>query len=374
MIGCLIAGCTQSLLSRKTYNHIQLVMRLCDVDLPSWKTVQSAKSHLQKISHCKDNMSVSVIGNPITTLSIQGLLTQELGNTIVCKYLEFYPEDTNGENVYKYSQSAKWLHQYPRDLRVQMIKVGVKSYYIYEPTQIIDGNVVVPIFFYIKGGIMYAKVCKVNVCVSSSSELQLSISGDLSFYASDLKEIMVQDFLKPYLEITANDGRLLAEKCRNVLHVTQEKREVIHLPNPWRVKAQGKIIRHVPLNIYSDDTSGNLSKQWNKHISIYMSLSGLPPHFSNEEYNTMFVATSNIASALELCTPVVQELNTLSSTGFWAFNSSLNEDVLVMPVVLLFMGDSPMHAEISSTMQPNISLQPCRICCLKAESKKEKAT
>ncbi|CAH7667978.1 hypothetical protein PPACK8108_LOCUS2433 [Phakopsora pachyrhizi] len=269
---------------RKTYNCIQLVIRLCDVDLPSWKTVQYAKSHLQKITHCKDIMS-------------------ELGNPIVSKYLEFYPEDTNGENLYKYSQSAKWLHQYPRELRVQMIKVGVKSYYLYGPTQIIDGNVVVPIFFYIIGGIMYEKVCKLNVCVLSSSELQISISGDLSFYASDLKEILVQDFLKTYMEITANYGRLLAEKCRNFL-----------------------------------------------------------------------LATSNIESALELCAPVVKELNTLSSTGFWAFDSSLNEDVLVIPVVLLFMGDSPMYAEISSTMQPNISLQPCRICCLKAESKKEKAT
>ncbi|CAH7677653.1 hypothetical protein PPACK8108_LOCUS12830, partial [Phakopsora pachyrhizi] len=95
---------------------------------------------------------------------------------------------------------------------------------------------------------------------------------------------------------------------------------------------------------------------------------------SNQEYNTMFVATSNIAPALELRAPVVEELNTLSSTCFWAYNSSLNEDVLVMPVALLFMGDSPMHAEILSTMHPNVSLQPCRKCCLKADSKKEKAT
>ncbi|CAH7689410.1 hypothetical protein PPACK8108_LOCUS24483 [Phakopsora pachyrhizi] len=105
-----------------------------------------------------------------------------------------------------------------------------------------------------------------------------------------------------------------------------------------------------------------------------MTLSGLPPKYSNQEYNTIFVATSNIASALELCAPVVEELNTLSSTGFLAYDSSLNEYVLVMPVVLLFLGDSPMHAEISSTMHPNVSLQPCRICCLKAEGKKEKAT
>ncbi|CAH7676417.1 hypothetical protein PPACK8108_LOCUS11548 [Phakopsora pachyrhizi] len=110
------------------------------------------------------------------------------------------------------------------------------------------------------------------------------------------------------------------------------------------------MIRHVPLNFYADDTSGNLSKQ-----------SGLPPHFSNLELNTFFVGTSNIASALELFTPVNEELNKISTTGFSAFDFSIQEDVLVLPVVLLFMADSPMHAEITSTMSPNISLQPCRI-------------
>ncbi|KAI8445338.1 hypothetical protein BY996DRAFT_4558769, partial [Phakopsora pachyrhizi] len=59
---------------------------------------------------------------------------------------------------------------------------------------------------------------------------------------------------------------------------------------------------------------------------------------------------------------------------FTAFDCSIQEDVLVLPVVLLFMADSPMHAEITSTIQPNVSLQPCRVCHLNSENKKEKAT
>ncbi|KAI8453481.1 hypothetical protein BY996DRAFT_6414632 [Phakopsora pachyrhizi] len=134
------------------------------------------------------------------------------------------------------------------------------------------------------------------------------------------------------------------------------------------------MIRHVSLNIYSDDTSGNLSKQWNKHLSIFISLAGLPPHISNQEYNTLFVSKTNIATALELAAPVVEELNILSTSGLCTFDYSLQEDVLVLPVALIFMGDSPMHAEITSTQHPNISLQPCRICKLKAKNKKKKAT
>ncbi|KAI8458443.1 hypothetical protein BY996DRAFT_6430227 [Phakopsora pachyrhizi] len=85
-----------------------------------------------------------------------------------------------------------------------------------------------------------------------------------------------------------------------------------------------------------------------------MSLAGLPPHISNQEYNSLFVATSNIATALELAAPVVEELNILSTSGFFTFDYSLQEDVLVFPVILMFLGDSPMHAEINSTLHPNV--------------------
>ncbi|KAI8449480.1 hypothetical protein BY996DRAFT_8387722 [Phakopsora pachyrhizi] len=197
----------------------------------------------------------------------------------------------------------------------------------------------------------------------------------MDFFSPDATEIMGEEFRRPYNEILFSDRILLATKCRNILYeITSEGKEIIQLPNPWRVKADGKMIRHIPLNFYSDDTSGNVSKQWNKHISIFMSLAGLPPKLSNQEFNTLFVATSNIATAFELAAPVCEELNNLSLSGFTAFDYSLQEHVLVLPVVLLFMADSPMHAEITSTMQPNVSLQPCRICNLKAENKKEKAT
>ncbi|KAH9808615.1 hypothetical protein DFH28DRAFT_1087321 [Melampsora americana] len=84
--------------------------------------------------------------------------------------------------------------------------------------------------------------------------------------------------------------------------------QTIPFINPWRIKAQGKIICHIPFTIYSDDTSGNVSKKFNKHMSIYFTLLGLDPEWSNQEYNTHFLATSNCASALELFDQVVNEI------------------------------------------------------------------
>ena len=82
----------------------------------------------------------------------------------------------------------------------------------------------------------------------------------------------------------------------------------IKFPNPWRVKAAGRIIRHMPINLYADDTSGNVSKQWNKHISFFCTLCGLPPKMTYMEYNCHFIATSNVANFLELGESIIEEL------------------------------------------------------------------
>ena len=60
--------------------------------------------------------------------------------------------------------------------------------------------------------------------------------------------------------------------------------------------------------------------------------------------------------------------------GYEAFDISVNETVLVMSVVLCFLGDSPMHSEITNTPIPGTSLNPCRMCDLWAASKNDKKT
>lgn len=49
---------------------------------------------------------------------------------------------------------------------------------------------------------------------------------------------------------------------------------------------------------------------------------------------------------------MIGEQSDLSATGFTAYDLQLQKDVLVMFVVLAHLGDSPMHAEITNTMNP----------------------
>ncbi|KAI9630801.1 hypothetical protein KEM48_013569 [Puccinia striiformis f. sp. tritici PST-130] len=141
----------------------------------------------------------------------------------------------------------------------------------------------------------------------------------------------------------------------------------ITLPNPWREKAKGKIICHVPITLYADDTSGNQFKRWNKHISYYFTLSGIPPVLARTEYNIHFISTSNVAGPLELAESIVNQLNELATEGSFAYDCTLQkEKVLFMTVPLCFLADSPMAAKITNTQIPGNCNNPCRICKLKA--------
>jgi hypothetical protein len=64
----------------------------------------------------------------------------------------------------------------------------------------------------------------------------------------------------------------------------------------------------------------------------------------------------------------------LITHGFVAYDIGMNEEVLVMTAVLCFLGDSPMHAEITNTPNPGVSLNPCCICSLKVDKLADKAS
>ena len=51
----------------------------------------------------------------------------------------------------------------------------------------------------------------------------------------------------------------------------------------------------VPLIIFSDDTSGNKSKVWNKFDSYCVRLAGLPVAINSQLHNIHFICTSNKA-------------------------------------------------------------------------------
>ncbi|KAI0696469.1 hypothetical protein C8T65DRAFT_756256 [Cerioporus squamosus] len=116
-----------------------------------------------------------------------------------------------------------------------------------------------------------------------------------------------------------------------------------------------------PIWLYCDDTSGNVSKKWNKHNSILFVFAGLPRENAQQLYNVHFLATSNLASPLEMMEEVNRVLQCGRANGFEVWDCLSGENALVIPWVLAFQGDNPMSSEFAS----HIGMAGrciCRVC------------
>ncbi|KAI9601743.1 hypothetical protein KEM48_000846 [Puccinia striiformis f. sp. tritici PST-130] len=367
----LMLGQLHNHLSRAMYHQLRVVLNICNLNLPHWDTIRRMQKKIRDMLNIKLIETQSVMGNKCFSLSLKDMIGHELANPYVNKYLEFYPHQTYGHNVHALYQSVKWREELPRQSRVQMVANSTKHFYIFEPVTIKERpqDIVVPIFFFKYQNQIFAKCITPKVTAyhlaDGTEKAYVMVPANLGFNSELLVDTPVSSLDKLYLEIKMRDGSLFWDHMERHIVGNDGKTLDIQVPNPWRTKAGSKVIRHVPITLYADDTSGNMSKRWNKHISYYFTLSGLPPVLTNMEYHCHFICTSNVAGALELAEPVVQELNQLVNEGHVAYDCGIHQEVLVMSVALCFLADSPMAAEVTNTPLPGGSCNnPCRRCHL----------
>ena len=117
----------------------------------------------------------------------------------------------------------------------------------------------------------------------------------------------------------------------------------------------------LPLVLFTDDTSGNRSKQWNKFDSWCLKLAGLPVKENSKLYSIHLITCSNKCNVIAMSQPVVNELLKLELEGITAYDAFLGAEVLVIAPVLCILGDNPRHSEIMSHSGTSAELH-CRKC------------
>ncbi|POW16756.1 hypothetical protein PSHT_06667 [Puccinia striiformis] len=367
LIASMLIGYIHTRISRSLYNHVKMLFSAYSIKLPDWNTIRREKKRLRQLLCMDVQGSTSILSKPIFGLSLPQILAQEVANPVVSPAIEYFPQEAHGKDLHKLSQSKKWLEELVPQSRAPMCQVSGQDWYLFEPVQTNTDDVVIPLFFYEDEKEMFAKCVTPEYHTNEAcSQLRMTIPSGLSFQSQELQTLSVSNFDFDYTAISGANGSLL-KLSPNI--TTWHS-----FPNPWRIKADGRVIRHVPISLYCDDTSGNRFKRWNKHMSFYFTLAGLPPRWTNQNYNCHYLTTSNHAGAMELAGPIVADLRMMLTSGFPAYDCVLGEEVLLISTVLCFLGDSPMHAEITSTPIPGSTLHPCRACALSSTSLKEKAT
>ncbi|KAI8329407.1 hypothetical protein BC941DRAFT_324262, partial [Chlamydoabsidia padenii] len=118
-----------------------------------------------------------------------------------------------------------------------------------------------------------------------------------------------------------------------------------------------------PVILFTDDTSGNISKQYNMFDSWSMVCAALLFKKRNQRENTFFlgaVAGSNGLSAMDMVPELVDDLKALEQ-GVVMYSAEHGEDVLVVAPVLFITADNPRHSELVGLLGLTTTF-PCRFC------------
>ncbi|KAG1837152.1 hypothetical protein C8R48DRAFT_603980 [Suillus tomentosus] len=145
------------------------------------------------------------------------------------------------------------------------------------------------------------------------------------------------------------------------------------MPNPLRAKSGGRMVLTVPLIVFMDDVSGNISKQWNKHHVIYMSNAALPREMLEKEFCVRFVSSSPHATPMELMCGFKESIVAAASDGIITWDCKYNDEVMLVPYGLFDAGDNPMQAEVCSHggLKCNYFCRTCKVGGTTVEKKSD---
>ncbi|PBK79410.1 hypothetical protein ARMGADRAFT_1049148 [Armillaria gallica] len=363
-------------LPRSVFSHEQLDLYLWLLeankvdDVPSVKSMQALNERLQKMCGIDTMRKKGALGHLYYLNSLSQIIAQEMANPQVRPHLHFYPEDS-GKRLAEVRQGSRWLHELPDELLTPMLRINNIDYYIHETAMLRDRSLCVPFRWFMRGGKHYGRCWKLQAMSREGSVVWRVIKTD----GVDVSE---DEFLKNAPELRQDAVSLYnfpsdPTLIHDVFDETQSPSLVVpwRLTNPikgntWRERSKGARVMAFPILLYCDDTSGNMSKKWNKHNSFLFVLAGLPRVEAQREYNIHYLCTSNLALPLEMLDGIVEELEKGQSEGIWAWDCVNQEAVLLIPSIMAMLGDNPMQSEFAC----HIGLRGkffCRVCWVKGK-------
>lgn len=249
-----------------------------------------------------------------------------MANPHVRPQLHFYPEDL-GKQLNEAFQARRWLKEMDPTQLTPMIRLQNQDFFVFEPTLLSNGQACMPIRWFQRGGLFFAMAWPLQAAandigsgwiVEGYTEIEISqrdllvsfknwgISQSTSMLPPAHNIIGVFLFYSSIFILIDILG--IRRSCQDGLPLEPWLLTNPHEGNPWRVRAKGARVYSFTIWLYCDDTSGNLSKRWNKHNSFLFTPAGLPRAAVHQEYNVHFLCTSNTAPPLEMLDGFVNQL------------------------------------------------------------------
>ncbi|KAG1723899.1 hypothetical protein EDB19DRAFT_1915867 [Suillus lakei] len=296
-------------------------------DVPSLYTLNRLQDSVRTLVGNPTEKITARSGNIFYLNDVGKAIAKDYANPLTRLAMQDYPED-GGKGMSQVFNGEKMLFELPSP---PAAKVDGEIYFVNELLQDASGDYFIPERFFL------ASYSSTN----DGADKQLHALGRADgFIVSDEREMIpTSNFRRSFREISANDDELACG-------LTESSHKYAKLmPNPLRAKSQGCMVYSVPLIIFMDDISGNISKQWNKHHAVYMSNANLPREMLEKEFCIRFVTSSPHAAPMEMMSAMQESIRKAAESGVFTWDCKHEEEVMLELYGLFLGGDNPMQAE-----------------------------
>ncbi|EGO24813.1 hypothetical protein SERLADRAFT_438415 [Serpula lacrymans var. lacrymans S7.9] len=280
-----------------------------------WATEMGARKvpSLAALKKCRKEIS-EVIGNPTKKVilssgtvfyinNVASAIMKDFSNPVTRLNMQDYPEE-GGDGMSQIFHGRKMLLDVPPDRVSQNVRLSGKLFYIHELLQCASGAYFIPERFYyayppLDGGNsptkeLYALGYDVTETTSGFLVRDTRVTIPISHFQSSYEDIRKRNLIQ-------------FSDCSSIW--------TSRMPNQFCTEAPGKMVYSIPLIVFMDDVSGNISKAWNKHYVIYMSNASMPREMLQKEFNVYFVTSSPHTSPMELMKVMKDSIEDAVLTG-----------------------------------------------------------
>ncbi|KAI6106811.1 hypothetical protein EDD17DRAFT_1782578 [Pisolithus thermaeus] len=265
-------------------------------NIPSTWVLKDIDNSLQSQYRIPSVCYQGALGHIYYVNYLPSIIAQEMANPCVHPHIHHYPEDA-GSQLDQPWQASRWLCEIDPTITTPMICKAWQDFYVFELMKLMDGTMVVPEHWYTKPAPQNSPHFDFEywACVWRAHPVTSSCTHGYVIHAYDIVEVS-----SPLLSMHPPNL-----SWHGVLPWTLTDPTV---GNGWHVWAQGHHVLSYMIWLYCDNTSGNMSKKWNKHNSFLFTATGLPHVMVHKESSIHFLAMSNIVPPLEMLDGIVDQL------------------------------------------------------------------
>ncbi|KAJ7182641.1 hypothetical protein C8R43DRAFT_1083606 [Mycena crocata] len=315
------------------------VMRECKTqNVPSFSALRKKQASMTTEVKITSEHHTSSLGNHFYMNHPAKLLALDWANPLVRPFIHVYPEVAGP--VAEFWQAEKWTSESALDQLSPMWadwknkSTSHKHFYVNKLAQQHDGTYVVPV-----------RWVTVNNEVHADTHDVREISEDLfEIKTGSYHQIPATSLKLNYLDLIASFPSMKFT----------EYSPHYEMPHPLRKKANGRPMFTLRVMAWSDDVSGNVSKQYNAHTNMYITNLNLPHQNLAQEYYVRFASTSPHASSSEQFAALGDDF--IPGTWHEAYDCELEQDILFEVIQHLHPADNPQQSETASHIRMGGSL------------------